>query len=183
MFVMKAVGILGLAFSAGAMELTPDTWDSATAGKQVFVKFQAPWWGHCKKLKPDWDRLMDDFAGNPNAMVADVDCTTEGEALCQKFGVSGYPSIKYGDPSDMKDYSGGRSYEDLKQFADENLGPQCGPGEDLALCDEATRKKVEALVAMTVEKLEAKISKTVKDFEVELPIMKKVMPYVKKKEL
>jgi len=134
-------------------------------------------------LKPDWDRLMDDFAGNPKALVADVDCTAAGESLCQTQEVGGYPTIKWGEPGALKDYSGGRSYEDLKKFADENLGPQCGPGEDLDLCDAATRKKVEALVAMPLDKLEAKIAKTVKDFEVELPVMKKVLPYVKKKEL
>jgi len=27
----------------GAMELTPENWASATAGKTVFIKFQAPW--------------------------------------------------------------------------------------------------------------------------------------------
>jgi len=26
-----------------ALELTPDTWDEATAGKTVFIKFLAPW--------------------------------------------------------------------------------------------------------------------------------------------
>jgi len=29
--------------SSGAMSLTKDDWDSAVAGKSVFVKFQAPW--------------------------------------------------------------------------------------------------------------------------------------------
>jgi len=28
---------------ATAMELSQDNWDSAVAGKAVFVKFQAPW--------------------------------------------------------------------------------------------------------------------------------------------
>jgi hypothetical protein len=28
---------------AGAMELTPENWDAETAGKTVFIKFQAPW--------------------------------------------------------------------------------------------------------------------------------------------
>ena len=28
---------------ACAFELTKETWDDATSGKQVFVKFQAPW--------------------------------------------------------------------------------------------------------------------------------------------
>jgi hypothetical protein len=32
-----------LAGIAGAMELTKETWDEAVSGKQVFVKFLAPW--------------------------------------------------------------------------------------------------------------------------------------------
>lgn len=33
---------LSLFASASAMELTPETWDEATAGKTIFVKFLAP---------------------------------------------------------------------------------------------------------------------------------------------
>ena len=40
--------------------------------------------GHCKKLKPDWDKLMDEFNGSPGSLVADVDCTAEGQSLCEK---------------------------------------------------------------------------------------------------
>jgi hypothetical protein len=32
-----------LALGVSATELTPDTWDEKTAGKTVFIKFQAPW--------------------------------------------------------------------------------------------------------------------------------------------
>jgi len=35
--------LLGLAAGANAMELSHENWDSAVAGKTVFVKFQAPW--------------------------------------------------------------------------------------------------------------------------------------------
>ena len=31
------------ATTASAIELTPDNWDEATAGKTIFVKFLAPW--------------------------------------------------------------------------------------------------------------------------------------------
>merc|ERR1712203_463209 len=125
---------------------------------------------------------MEDFKDSPKALVADVDCTAEGKDLCEKNDVQGFPTIKYGDPGDLKDYDGGRSYADLKKFADENLGPTCGPGENLELCDAATKKKVESYTAMSVDKLEGKIRKAQKDFEVEIPIMKKVLGYVKKQK-
>jgi hypothetical protein len=32
-----------LAAVASAITLTPANWDSATAGKTAFIKFQAPW--------------------------------------------------------------------------------------------------------------------------------------------
>jgi hypothetical protein len=42
---MKSVvaTLLSLMAVAGAVELTPDTWDDAVAGKTVFIKFLAPW--------------------------------------------------------------------------------------------------------------------------------------------
>jgi len=40
---MRVVALVALAQLAGAMELTKETWDSAVAGKSVFVKFLAPW--------------------------------------------------------------------------------------------------------------------------------------------
>merc|ERR1711981_556550 len=105
-----------LAAVVSSFELTPDNWDSATAGKSVFIKFLAPWWGHCKSMKPAWDKLMDEFKDSKTALVADVDCTVHQD-LCGKHGVQGYPTIKYGDPNNMEDYQGGRSYDDLSTCA------------------------------------------------------------------
>jgi len=39
----KFILLVGAFAGAGAMELTPETWESATSGKTVFVKFLAPW--------------------------------------------------------------------------------------------------------------------------------------------
>lgn len=58
-------------------------------------------------MKPDWDKLMAAFKGNPTSLVADVDCTAAGQPLCNKHGVKGYPTIKYGDPAKLTDYQGG----------------------------------------------------------------------------
>jgi hypothetical protein len=41
--VMKICSFFLAVCLAAATELTKDTWDSAVAGKTVFVKFQAPW--------------------------------------------------------------------------------------------------------------------------------------------
>jgi len=183
---MKCIAAISLfafaATTANAVELSPANWDEMTAGKSVFVKFFAPWCGHCKKLKPDWDKLMEEFKDSPTALVADVDCTAEGKDLCEKHGVQGFPTLKYGDPSDLQAYEGGRSYADILKFAQENLGPTCGPGENLVLCDDAMKTKIEGYTKMSAGKLDGKIRKAVKDFEVEMPIMKKVLAYLKSQE-
>merc|ERR1719376_1659149 len=72
-------------------------------------------------MKPAWDRLMSEFEGSETALVADVDCTGDGKALCTKVGVKGYPTLKYGDPNNLEDYKGGREYDDLLTFAQENF--------------------------------------------------------------
>jgi hypothetical protein len=132
-------------------------------------------------MKPDWDKLMEDFKGSPTALVADVDCTTEGKDLCEKFEVRGYPTIKYGDPAELKDYNGGRTYDDFKKFADENLGPTCGP-TNLDLCSESDKTKLESFMKMSAGKLEGRTRNALKAVEEDVPIMKKVLAY-KKKEL
>jgi len=124
---------------------------------------------------------MADFEGSSTSAVADVDCTAEGKDLCSKHDVRGYPSIKYGDPTEMKDYNGGRSYDDFKKFADENLGPSCGPA-NLDLCAEGDKTKLETFMKMSPGKLEGKVRNALKAVEEDVPVMKKVLAH-KKKEL
>jgi len=99
--------------------------------------------------------------------------------LCTKFGVSGYPSIKYGDPAELKDYNGGRTYEDLKKFADENLGPSCGP-TNLDLCSAGDKAKLEKFMKSSEGKLEGQIRNALKAVEEDVPVMKKVLAHLKK---
>jgi hypothetical protein len=117
---------------------------------------------------------MDEFSSSETSLVADVDCTADGQELCSKHGVQGYPSIKYGDPTDLQDYQGGRSFEDLKKFAEENLGPQCGPTH-LELCTDEVKAKLETFMKMTADRLEGKIRNAIKVFEEDVPKMKKVL--------
>merc|ERR1712151_264283 len=116
------------------------------------------------------DQLMGEFPDK----VFDVDCTADGKELCDQNGVKGYPSIKYGDPTDLQDYNGGRDFDALKKFAEESLGPTCGP-KNLDLCDDATKKKYEAFLAMSVGKLEGRIRNSQKAVKEDVPFMNKVL--------
>jgi acylphosphatase len=101
-------------------------------------------------MKPDWDKLMDAFADSETALIADVDCTAAGKPLCDANGVKGYPTIKWGDPSALEDYKGGRDYVSLENFARENLKPICSPS-NIDLCDDAKKADIEKFVKMAAD--------------------------------
>jgi len=112
-------------------------------------------------MKPAWDALMKEFDGSKNSGVYDVDCTADGKELCEEVGVSGYPTIKWGDPSDKKalqDYSGGREEADLKKFAAESLGPTCGP-DHLDVCTDEQRTQLEGFLKRTASDLEDEVKR------------------------
>jgi len=87
---MRVLSLLAIIASASAVvQLTESNFDEIVTTKNTFVKFFAPWCGHCKAMKPAWDQLGDEFAGSSSVAIADADCTAEGKAACEKFGVSG----------------------------------------------------------------------------------------------
>lgn len=143
-----------------AIELTADNYFTETVGKVVFLKFFAPWCAHCKALQPHWDRLLEAYHGSlsTTVLIAEVDCAGTGEVLCTRFGVKGYPKLKWGDPSDLQDYNGGRFYEEMKKFADENLVPQCNL-EKLNLCTDEQKAQIMKYLGMSVEELNAEATK------------------------
>jgi hypothetical protein len=108
-------------------------------------------------MKPDWDKLMDAFADSPTAMIGDVDCTAEGKPLCDANGVKGYPSIKFGDPSALEDYQGGRDYDSLFKFAEEKLKPMCSPS-NIDLCEDDMKAEIKKFQDMAPADLEKMIA-------------------------
>ena len=98
---------------------------------------------------------MQDYAGSATQGVYDVDCTTEdGEDLCEAHDIQGFPTLKWGDPSDLQDYEGGRSYEELKAFAEEYLKPMCSPA-NIDLCDDEKKAEIQKFQAMSAVDLDA----------------------------
>jgi len=110
-------------------------------------------------MKPSWDKLMQKFEGHATALVGDVDCTAEGgKELCETHGVQGFPTIKHGDPSALEDYEGGRDYEALETFANENLKPVCSPS-NIELCEPDKKSLIESYMKMSAADLDAAIEK------------------------
>jgi protein disulfide-isomerase A6 len=110
-------------------------------------------------MKPAWDKLGDEYKSSKTVVIADVDCTKEQD-LCQKFGVQGYPTIKYftGATAATGDaYQGGRDYDTMSKWAKENLGPTCG-AENIDLCTDDQKAVITAKQALSETDLDAEIA-------------------------
>jgi len=114
-------------------------------------------------MKPDWDSLGEKFKDSKTVLIADVDCTAAGKPLCDKFGVRGYPTIKYFNPPDEEgeDYKGGRDLPALKKFVESDLGPGCSV-DTKDNCSAEQLKDLEKYIAMDAAERESKLT-TMKD--------------------
>ncbi|MCJ1407928.1 hypothetical protein MMC19_001999 [Ptychographa xylographoides] len=78
------------------------------------VEFYAPWCGHCKSLKPAYEKAAKSLEGLAN--VAAINCDDEdNKAFCGSMGVKGFPTLKTVRPTlkrgkgIMTDYQGART--------------------------------------------------------------------------
>jgi protein disulfide-isomerase A6 len=132
------------------VDLTPENFDTVLDGsKHVFVKFFAPWCGHCKKLAPDWAQLGDAFAGSKDVVIAKVDADAHKE-LGNKYDVHGYPTLKWFPKGSTtpEEYEGGRSLEELAGFVTEKSG---------------VKSKIKKAVSSVIELTSQNFDKVVKD--------------------
>ena len=127
----------------------------------LFVKFFAPWCGHCKKLKPDWDKLTEKYKDS-DITVTEVDCTVEKD-VCDSVGVKGFPTLKYGEAGALEDYRGPRTFEALDAHASQ-LKPGCN-ALTLENCSEDEVAEVEALRAKTQDELRDMLGAEAKERE------------------
>lgn len=59
--------------------------------KDIFVKYYAPWCGHCKHLAPIWEDLAEIFNGNSDVIIANIDHTANDVDI--PFEIEGYPTL------------------------------------------------------------------------------------------
>lgn len=102
--------------------------DIVHADKDVFVKYYAPWCGHCKKLAPVWEELGEAYKGDSNMVIGKFDATANEAEGVQ---VRGYPTLIF-YPKGKKDepvtYDGDRDLEGFKKWLSENAPTQKSGG-------------------------------------------------------
>lgn len=81
---------------AGVLVFTDDDFDiNIKEHEVVLVKFFVPWCGHCQNLAPEFESAANVLKNNePKVVLAEVDCSSEGKATCNTYGVKGYPILK-----------------------------------------------------------------------------------------
>ncbi|CAG8615593.1 9177_t:CDS:2 [Funneliformis mosseae] len=125
-FVEEKSGVKAKKAVTAVTELTSQTFVEIALSpeKNALVEFYAPWCGHCKNLAPIYESVAKDYAQESNCVVANVDAT-EHKDIAEKYGVTGYPTIKFfpkGEDKTPIDYQGGRTEQDFIDFLNEHCG-------------------------------------------------------------
>jgi len=120
-----SLSLLAGAFASNVLDLDPSNFDSVIGqGKPGLVEFFAPWCGHCKSLAPIYEQLGEAFShAKDKVVVAKVDADGAGKPLGQKYGVTGFPTLKWFDAQgSISEYEGGRDLDSLVEFITKKSG-------------------------------------------------------------
>ncbi|CAG8106506.1 unnamed protein product [Penicillium nalgiovense] len=177
------------------IQLNPKTYNSliANSNHTSIVEFYAPWCGHCKNLKPAYEKAAKNLDGL--AKVAAINCDDdENKPFCGQMGVQGFPTLKIVTPSKkpgkprVEDYQGSRSAKGIvdavvdripnhvKRATDKDLDKWLGQNEDRPKAILFTEKgttgaliralAVDFLGAIDIAQVRNKESASVKKFDV-----------------
>eukprot|EP00286_Rhodomonas_abbreviata_P020451 CAMPEP_0181308240 /NCGR_PEP_ID=MMETSP1101-20121128/11349_1 /TAXON_ID=46948 /ORGANISM="Rhodomonas abbreviata, Strain Caron Lab Isolate" /LENGTH=217 /DNA_ID=CAMNT_0023414593 /DNA_START=18 /DNA_END=671 /DNA_ORIENTATION=- len=121
-----------------------------------FVKFYAPWCGHCKRLVEPWEQLAKELKqerenGEAHAIIAKVDATIE-KSLQERFEVKGFPTLLMFSKGQMYKYSGARDVASLKAFAKGGFKDSTGERVPLSAGDMPLADKLKKKVLAPLEK-------------------------------
>lgn len=84
--------------------------------KHALVMFYAPWCGHCKRAKPEFEKAAEQLQDDLQVAFAAVDCTVH-TSLCNNYDVHGFPTLKYFSYlKNITNYNGERTEEAFVNF-------------------------------------------------------------------
>ena len=155
-FVAAEAGKWGVEESEDVAVLTKDNFpDFIKRHKFAFVKFYAPWCGHCKTMAPGYSKLASRMKNEANGIpIAKVDATVEN-SLAEQFGVKGFPTLKFFIDGEPVDYSGAREEEAIYNWIQKKTGPSTTELTTTAELEELQKKTLAVLLVTSADNTEA----------------------------
>lgn len=113
----RSQGAWGVDESEDVAVLTDKNFDGFIASHPlVFVKFYAPWCGHCKSMAPGYSELARHMKTATNSVpIAKLDGTVE-KTVAGRFAIQGYPTLKLFKNGQPIEYKGGREKQAILEW-------------------------------------------------------------------
>lgn len=78
------------------------------------VFFYANWCGHCKNMKPEWEKLKNKYSGQYQLQEFEAD---ENPEVMKQNQIEGFPTVKlFKEDGSVHEYQGDRTAESLEKF-------------------------------------------------------------------
>ena len=87
------------------------TSNNDTNNDTQLMLFYADWCGHCKRMKPEWEKVKSEFPGR----CIDVESESITDRHRNQYNVKGYPSIFVVKGEEITEYDGERTYTAFRE--------------------------------------------------------------------
>ena len=86
-----------------------------------FVNYNASWCYYSRELEETWSRLTEAYKDLPIQIINYKCDTQEHEEKCKLNEIYSYPTLRLYNGSEMIEYSGDRTFQDLSKFINDNV--------------------------------------------------------------